>query len=314
MTEALDALRSRLDTTRARGAAWQEAGADSVVAEASRNLREKYGTDDITKFRYVAADVPGGYMLDWDGKQKATGFLSAIRLGARSTGLVAGAGAGDASDGSPMTLGNASIALGFGADWRGKGGTIFNLYRQKDNSVGWFTSPANSNDTADAVMAIATVAGGMALGSALSAGMASGAAAGSATAAGTATAGGSATAAGTATVSGSSVAATLGTAKSVISVGSTIAGLVGAGGGGGGGGSPRGSAGYAISPGGSAPSIAFIQAPGAAAADPGGAGNAAEKPQQIIASESRTSPQVWMIGISVFGLLALAVISRKGKK
>lgn len=188
-------IASAIDYGTAGGDAWNTIGKDRVIDYMGDSLRKKYGTDNLSDFRYVEdANVPGGYRLDWAGRQTPTGILSGLKNAARSTGLISGAPAGDASDGSPMTVGNPSEGLDFGATWEGEGGTTFAFYRKPDGSVGIKTASAQSNDTGDILTAAAILAGGYMAGTGALGGAAGGAATGAAEGAATGAAtGGTAT-------------------------------------------------------------------------------------------------------------------------
>jgi hypothetical protein len=208
LTPQQQQILNAIDMANSSGDAWSTIGPEGVIAYMQDSLRKQYGTDDLSKIRYVEdPNVPGGYRLDWEGRQPATGFLSGIKNASRSFGITQGTlggAAGDAGDGlgtglAPM---NPSDALSFGATWEGKGGTTFSFYRKPDGSLGIKTASANSNDKGDIIAGIATVLGGMAMGGALGGAAAGGAgAAGAGAAEGAAAAGaagGAGTAAGTA--------------------------------------------------------------------------------------------------------------------
>jgi hypothetical protein len=189
-----------IDYGTAGGDAWNTIGKDGVINYMGDSLMKRYGTNNLSDFRYVEdAAVPGGYRLDWAGRQAPTGFLSGLKNASRSTGLSMGAGAGDSGDGlgGGMAMEDPSKGLNFGATWEGEGGTTFGFYRKPDNSVGIRTGSAQSNDKGDIIAGIATVLGGMALGGALggaAAGGAAGAGAGAAEGAAAAGAGSAGTA------------------------------------------------------------------------------------------------------------------------
>lgn len=173
LTPQQQQIMNAIDMANSSGDAWSTIGPEGVLAYMQDSLRKRYGTDDLSKIRYIAdASVPGGYRLDWEGRQPVTGFLGGIRDASRSMGVTSGAPAGDASDGSPMIAGNPAEDINFGATWEGKGGTTFSFYRKPDGSLGIKTASANTNDKGDIIAAIGTVLGGMALGGALGAGAA----------------------------------------------------------------------------------------------------------------------------------------------
>lgn len=158
-------LEDAMDWTNSGGDAWNAIGREGVLGYMRNDLRNKYGTDDLSKFRYIEdASVPGGYRLDWQGRQEnVSGFKDALRRASLQTGIINGAPAGASSDGSPFSMGNPSENLNVGATWEGKGGTGYGFYRDpnKPNGVGFRSGSQSSNDTADVLMAAATVGGGM---------------------------------------------------------------------------------------------------------------------------------------------------------
>lgn len=172
-----------IDYGSSSGDAWKTIGKEGVINYMGDSLRKKYGTDNLSNFRYVEdANTPGGYRLDWAGRQVPTGFKSALKNAARSTGLTMGGGAGDSGDGlgGGMEMQNAAEGLDFGATWEGEGGTTFAFYRKPDGSVGIKTASAKSNDTGDILTAAAILAGGYMAGTGALGGTAGGAAGGAA--------------------------------------------------------------------------------------------------------------------------------------
>jgi hypothetical protein len=187
-------LLAAVDFSNSSGDAWGAIGKEGVLRYMQDSLKRGYGTNNLSDFRYIEApNVPGGYMLDWEGRQAPVAdFKQLLKAGGRSIGWVGGSPAGDSSDGSAMTLANPSEGLNFGATWEGKGGTTFGFYRKPDGSVGIRTGSAQSNETGDIIAMASILAGGYFAGTAGAAGQAAGSAAGSA--AGTAAAEGAATA------------------------------------------------------------------------------------------------------------------------
>jgi hypothetical protein len=170
-----DQLAGAIDFGNSSGDAWNTIGRDGVIDYMGNELQENFGTRNLSDFRYIEdATAPGGYRLDWAGRKPVTGFLGAIGDAARSTGITAG------SDGGQLEAMDPSKALSFGATWEGKGGTGFNFYRKPDGSVGIKTGGLQSNDKGDIIAALATLAGGYALGTGLAAGTAGAGAAGAA--------------------------------------------------------------------------------------------------------------------------------------
>jgi hypothetical protein len=170
-----DQLAGAIDFGNSSGDAWNTIGRDGVIDYMGNELQENFGTRNLSDFRYIEdATAPGGYRLDWAGRKPVTGFLGAIGDAARSTGITAG------SDGGQLEAMDPSKALSFGATWEGKGGTGFNFYRKPDGSVGIETGGLQSNDKGDIIAALATLAGGYALGTGLAAGTAGAGAAGAA--------------------------------------------------------------------------------------------------------------------------------------
>jgi hypothetical protein len=174
-----DQLAGAIDFGNSSGDAWNTIGRDGVIDYMGNELQENFGTRNLSDFRYIEdATAPGGYRLDWAGRKPVTGFLGAIGDAARSTGITVG------SDGGQLEAMDPSKALSFGATWEGKGGTGFNFYRKPDGSVGIKTGGLQSNDKGDIIAALATLAGGYALGTGLAAGTAGAGAVGAAEGAG----------------------------------------------------------------------------------------------------------------------------------
>jgi hypothetical protein len=148
-------LLGAIDFGKSSGDAWGKIGKEGVLRYMQDSLRKNYGTDDLSKFRYIEdKGAPGGYRLDWEGRKPVTGLVSAFGDSARSMGITMGAGAGDASDGGGLQAMNPSDALSFGATWEGKGGTGFNFFRKPDGSVGIKTGGLQSNDKGDIISAL----------------------------------------------------------------------------------------------------------------------------------------------------------------
>lgn len=171
-------LANAIDWSSAGGDAWNKLGKDGVINYMGDSLRKRYGTDNLSNFRYIEdANTPGGYRLDWQGRQPVTSFLGGIKDASRSAGLSIGAGAGDGGDGlgSGMSLEDPSKALNFGATWEGEGGTTFGFYRKPDGSVGIKTNQTQSNETGDIIAALAILGGGYMAGTGALGGAAGGA-------------------------------------------------------------------------------------------------------------------------------------------
>jgi hypothetical protein len=193
-------LAGAIDYSTAGGDAWNTIGRDGVINYMGDSLMKRYGTNNLSDFRYIEdANTPGGYKLDWAGRQPVTGFLGGIKDASRSKGITLG-NAGSEGGGDPMMTLNPSDNLSFGATWEGEGGTTFSLYRKPDGSVGVKTGSAQSNETGDIIAALAILGGGYmagtgALGGAAAGGAAEGAAAAGAAEGAAAGAAGSSTAA-----------------------------------------------------------------------------------------------------------------------
>lgn len=166
-----DQLANAMDWQGSSGSAWETIGKDGVFDYMGNELFERYGTRNLSDFRYMESPgTPGNYYLDWNGRNASpTSLKDALKLGALSSGWITGAPASDSSDGSGATLGNAADNLSFGATWEGDGGTTFNFYRKPDGSVGIRTGAAQSNDTGDIISALGVLAGGVMAGGGLGA-------------------------------------------------------------------------------------------------------------------------------------------------
>jgi hypothetical protein len=192
-------LLGAIDFGKSSGDAWGKIGKEGVLRYMQDSLKKNYGTDDLSKFRYVEdKGAPGGYRLDWEGRKPVTGLVSAFGDSARSMGITMGPGSGEGADGGGLQAMNPSDALSFGATWEGKGGTGFNFFRKPDGSVGIKTGGLQSNDKGDIISALGVLGaafGAQALAGA--SGAAGGAAAGAAEGAAAAGAAEGAAAAGT---------------------------------------------------------------------------------------------------------------------
>lgn len=206
-------IANAIDYGTAAGDAWNTIGRDGVINYMGDSLMKKYGTNNLSDFRYIEKEgVPGGYQLDWAGRQPVTGLVGGFKDLSRSTGIASGAPAGDASDGSMMEAGNPADALNFGATWEGEGGTTFGFYRKPDGSVGIKTNQAQSNETGDIIAALAILGGGYMAGTGALGGAAGGAGAAEGAAAAGAAEGAAAGAAGGSTAAMGAGAADLGMA------------------------------------------------------------------------------------------------------
>jgi hypothetical protein len=183
-------LLGAIDFSKSSGDAWGKIGKEGVLRYMQDSLKKNYGTDDLSKFRYVEnAGVPGGYSLDWEGRQPARfDFKDSIKKAGLQFGTMTAGGGEDprvlaASGGSGDGLGNriapmnAAESLNFGQTWEGKGGTGFAFFRKPDGSVGIKTGGLQSNDKGDIISALGVL--GAAFGAQALAG-ASGAAGGAA--------------------------------------------------------------------------------------------------------------------------------------
>jgi hypothetical protein len=166
-----DQLKQAFDLQNSSGGAFDAIGVDGVIDYAGKALMDKYGTNNLSDFRYLQdAGVDGGYRLDWRGRQAPTGLLGGFQDAARSVGIVSGAPASDASDGSSMTGGNPSDNLGFGVTWEGEGGTGLSLKRDPVTGLPRFVTGAQqSNETGDIISALAVLGGGIMAGGGLGA-------------------------------------------------------------------------------------------------------------------------------------------------
>lgn len=215
LTPQQQQILNAIDMANSSGDAWATLGPEGVLAYMQDSLRKNYGTDDLSKFRYVPVEgVPGGYGLDWEGRQQNVpfDFKQTLRnAGLRFGTMTAGGGedprvlnaSGDSGDGlgNQIALMNAAEGLNFGQTWEGKGGTGFAFYRKPDGSVGIKTGSLQSNDKGDIISALAV------LGAAFGAQALTGAAGGAGAAAGTAGAAEGAAAAGAAGAGGAGAAA-----------------------------------------------------------------------------------------------------------
>lgn len=206
-------LAGAIDYGSAGGDAWNTIGQEGVINYMGDSLMKRYGTNNLSDFRYIEKEgVPGGYQLDWRGRQPVTGLVGGFKDLSRSTGVSSGAPAGDASDGSMMEAGNPADALNFGATWEGEGGTTFGFYRKPDGSVGIKTNQTQSNETGDIIAALAILGGGYMAGTGALGGAAGGAGAAEGAAAAGAAEGAAAGAAGGSTAAMGAGAADLGMA------------------------------------------------------------------------------------------------------
>lgn len=164
-------LSGALDREGSSGDAWNTIGLEGILGYAGESLMKKYGTNRLSDFRYLEdPNTPGGYQLDWRGRQTPTGLLGAFKDLAGSRGIVSGGPANSSSDGSPMSSGNPAEALNFGATWEGEGGTTLGFKRDPKTGLPRFVTQAtNSNDTADIIAGLAVLGGGIMAGGGLGA-------------------------------------------------------------------------------------------------------------------------------------------------
>lgn len=177
-------LAGAIDYGSAGGDAWNKIGREGVINYMGDSLMKRYGTNNLSDFRYVEdANTPGGYRLDWQGRQPVNSFLGGIKDASRSAGLSMGAGAGAGSDGlgGTLALEDPSKALNFGATWEGDGGTTFGFKRDPVTGLPRIeTKQTESNETGDIIAALAILGGGYAAGTGALGGTAGGAAGGAA--------------------------------------------------------------------------------------------------------------------------------------
>lgn len=168
-------LASYIDYNGSSGDAWGKIGANGVMDYMSQDLKKKYGTDDLSKFRYIEdPNVTGGYRLDWDGRTQGNGLIGGLRSAALSSGL------GTDSEGriDPSAT-DPSKGLQFGTTWEGKGGTGYGFYRKDDGGVGLRTYGVNSNDKGDILGALGVAGAAFGMNAMFGGGMGAGAGAAS---------------------------------------------------------------------------------------------------------------------------------------
>lgn len=174
-----DQLAQAIDMQNSTGDAWNTIGREGVINYMGDSLMKRYGTNNLSDFRYIeGANTPGGYRLDWQGRQPVNSFLGGIKDASRSAGLSMGAGAGSGGDGlgGTLALEDPSKALNFGATWEGEGGTTFSFKRDPvTGQPRLVTNATQSNETGDIIAALAILAGGYAAGTGALGGAAGGA-------------------------------------------------------------------------------------------------------------------------------------------
>jgi hypothetical protein len=163
-------LANALDMQNSSGDAWGAIGQEGVLNYMGDSLMKRYGTNNLSDFRYIEdANTPGGYQLDWQGRQPVTGFLGGVKDASRSKGITMG-NAGGEGGGDPLMTMNPSDNLSFGATWEGDGGTTFSFKRDPETGQPRLvTNAAQSNETGDILSAIAVLAGGVMAGGGLGA-------------------------------------------------------------------------------------------------------------------------------------------------